>query len=143
MKQLALLFSILLIPTAFFYFGQHCGPSSLDSDDALIRPTIDRRLQELSNAANLLHLLDTDTSDTNKLRARLQSQMFLALLDVDSLSGASDANQRDLAHCLTKQIAKYRAEGCPSFIGHLANWSDDSVAQFEALLKRATAEPAK
>lgn len=141
MKPIVLFLGGALISAALFYSGWHCGQSPWSSDQAMIQPTVDRRIQDLSTAANLLYTLDTGS--TNALRERLQSQMFLALLDVDSLSDMSDADSRARARCLAKEIAKHRAQGSPSFAGNLNNWPDDSIAQFDAALKQTATAPAK
>src|SRR5436190_23775934 len=141
MKHLALSFCVILIAAGLFGAGWHLGHGRRYIDETQTMPVIDRRIEEAGIAAKLLH--DLDIGNTNDIRWLFQGQMLIALTHVGSLSEMSDARSRELARGVAAQIAKYRAEGSPSFTGKLGNWSDDSMARFEAILRRASQETTK
>src|ERR1043166_241682 len=138
MKTLAFSFCVILIAAALFVSGWQLGHRRRAIDESQTMPVIDKRIEEAGIAAKLLH--DLDNGNTNEIRWLFQGQMLMALTHVDSLSDMSDARSRELARGVAAQIAKYRAEGSPSFTGKLGSWSDDSIARFEAILRRASQE---
>jgi hypothetical protein len=141
MKTLAFSLCVILFSAALFGSGWYLGHSRRAIDETLTMPVIDTRIEEAGIAAKLLH--DLDTGNTNEIRWLFQGQMLMALTHVDSLSDMADARSRELARGVAAQIAKYRTEGSPSFTGNLGNWTDDSIARFEAVLKRASQETTK
>jgi len=141
MKTIAFSLCVMLIAAALFGSGWYLGHGRRAIDESQTMPVIDRRIEEAGVAAKLLH--DLDTGKTNEIRWLFQGQMLMAVTHVDSLSEMSDARSRELARGIAAQIAKYRAEGSPSFTGKLGNWSDESIARFEAALKRASEEHKK
>jgi len=141
MKSLAFTLCVILIAAGLFGSGWYLGHGRRAIDENQTMPVIDRRIEEAGIAAKLLH--DLDTGKTNEIRWLFQGQMLMAVTHVDSLSEMSDARSRELAGGVAAQIAKYRAEGSPSFTGKLGNWSDESIARFEAALKRASEEHKK
>lgn len=141
MKRLTFSLCVILIAAALFGSGWYFGHGRRAIDESYTMPVIDTRLQEAGVAAKLLH--DLDTGHTNEIRWLFQGQMLMALTHVDALSDVSDVRSRELARGIAAQIAQYRAEGSPSFTGKLGNWSDDSIARFEAILSRASQETKK
>ena len=141
MKTLAFSLCVILIAAALFASGWQLGHRRRAIDESQTMPVIDRRIEEAGIAAKLLH--DLDNGNTNEIRWLFQGQLLMAVMHVDALSDMSDARSRKLAADIGAQIAKYRAEGSPSFTGKLGNWSEDTIAKFETILKRASEEHKK
>ena len=141
MKRLTFILCVILIGGTLVGAGWYLGHSRRATDEAYTKPVIDKRIEDAVIAAKLLH--DLDTGNTNEIRSLLQFQIIVAVTHLDYLSEMTDARSRELAGNVVAQIAKYRAEGSPSFTGDLGNWTGNSIAGFEAALKRLSAERKK
>jgi hypothetical protein len=141
MRSVVLMVVAVLIAGALFGMGWHLGHTRRAIDEQYIQPVLDKRLEDAAHAVETLHCLDS--GKTNAIRDSQQTVMVLSLLHMESLLPYADARSRALGNQLLTEIARFRAQGAPSFTGRLSNFDEQTLQRFEALLKRASEEQTK
>ena len=141
MKTILLILGTLILAAVLVAIGWRFGRDRRAMDELYVESVLEKRIGEGEVAVSMLHSLDA--GDLNSVRGQLQWKVVMSVMTVNALSPYADTKSRQLARNLFAQITKYRAEGSPSFTNKLGNWSDDTIARFEAVLQRASQEQAK
>ena len=136
MQKLVFILVIVAVAGGLVITGWHFGSQRGAKDALYAESVLEKGIGDAEATAEMLHELDA--GDTNAVRRVLQSKLVMCVMTVDSLSPYGDTKDQQLAQSLFATVAKYRAEGSPSFAGDLGGWSTDSLARLDVILKKAS-----